>query len=190
VLGGGDWSPDRIVPDIVRAIRAGTALRLRMPTATRPWQHVLDLCHAYLLLGRALFERRAGSHSEEIETGQAWNFGPAHGSETTVAELVVRFLQSWGEPDYPVEYVAPPHHESATLRLDASRARKHLGWRPVLDSAATIDWTADWYRRYLKGVQSARRLVEEQIDRFEDMLSEQGAGERSQPEHAATDVGR
>lgn len=171
VLGGGDWSPNRIVPDIVRAMRAGRPLQLRFPAAVRPWQHVLDLCHAYQLLGHALFEKSASTDPVDTETDEAWNFGPEQGSETTVAELVEKFLRSWGVPHYPVERAPLSHHESITLRLDASRANERLGWRPRLDSAAMIAWTADWYRCYLENAGSARQLVEQQIDEFETIRS-------------------
>jgi CDP-glucose 4,6-dehydratase len=165
VIGGGDWSPHRIVPDIVRALRDRRPLRLRRPEATRPWQHVLDLSYGYLLLGHRL-AAAAGSDAP----GQAWNFGPAAGAEMTVAALTAAFLASWGERDYPVEHMEPPHHETTTLRLDAARARERLGWQPLLDGAAAIEWTAGWYRRYLREGE-AGALVAEQLERFESMLA-------------------
>lgn len=170
VIGGGDWSPHRIVPDIVRAIRDRQPLRLRRPEATRPWQHVLDLCHAYLLLGY-----RLAADDERDEDRRAWNFGPAQDAEMTVAALVAAFLTRWGEPDYPVEQVAPPHHETTSLRLDSSEANEELGWKPLLNGAAAIDWTADWYRRYLQDTKRAARLVGEQLELFEGMLANEPA---------------
>jgi CDP-glucose 4,6-dehydratase len=169
VIGGGDWSPDRIVPDIVRAIRDHQPLRLRRPEATRPWQHVLDLSYGYLLLGYRLIVE----HNEEA--GQAWNFGPAANAEMTVAALVSTFLAEWGEPGFPIECVTPPHEEATILRLDASRANQMLGWHPLLNSAAAIAWTANWYRRYLQDTGTARRLVDEQLDRFESLLVEKSS---------------
>jgi CDP-glucose 4,6-dehydratase len=169
VIGGGDWSPHRIVPDIVRAIRDAQPLRLRRPEATRPWQHVLDLSYAYLLLGyRLAATDRADGRQDEVD--QAWNLGPDADAEMTVAGLVAAFLAGWGRPDYPVERVAPPHHETTTLRLDSSRANEVLGWRPLLNGPPAIEWTADWYRRYLQDTNAAARLVGEQLERFEDML--------------------
>jgi CDP-glucose 4,6-dehydratase len=171
VIGGGDWSPHRIVPDIVRAIRDGQPLRLRRPEATRPWQHVLDLSYAYLLLGY-----RLAVEADEEDGGRAWNFGPAADEEITVSALVAAFLARWGQPDYPVEYVAPPHREATTLRLDSSRAKETLGWRPLLAPRAAVDWTADWYRRYLQNTDSAAALVDEQFERFEAMLAGTSSG--------------
>jgi len=169
VIGGGDWSPHRIVPDIVRAIRDRRPLRLRRPEATRPWQHVLDLSYGYLLLGHHL--ATAPTRSRTDEATQAWNFGPGRGGEMTVGALTTEFLVAWGEPDYPVEAIAPPHHEATTLRLDASWAQQTLGWQPRLGTAAAIDWTADWYRRYLQDTGAAAALIAEQLERFEGSLA-------------------
>lgn len=170
VIGGGDWSPHRIVPDIVRAIRDRRPLRLRRPEATRPWQHVLDLSHGYLLLGHDL-ATAAPSRNPTDETTQAWNFGPGRGGELTVAGLTTAFLAAWGEPDYPVEATVPSHHETTTLRLDASWAQERLGWQPLLDAAAAVDWTADWYRKYLQDTGAAAALIAEQLERFEGRLA-------------------
>ena len=170
VIGGGDWSPHRIVPDIVRAMRDRQALRLRRPEATRPWQHVLDLSYGYLLLGHHLVADAAPAENLNDEPVQAWNLGPDRGGEMTVAALAAAFLAAWGEPAYPVETTAPPHHETTTLRLDASRANEELGWHPRLDAAAAIDWTADWYRRYLH-TGAAAALIAEQLEQFECLLA-------------------
>jgi CDP-glucose 4,6-dehydratase len=167
VIGGADWAPHRIIPDLVRAIRDRQPLRLRRPSATRPWQHVLDLSHAYLLLGYRLLDGTIKQDEIDSRVGQGWNFGPVPGREMTVAALVARFLETWGELDYPIEYVEPPHYETTKLCLDPSQAIQHLGWHSVLDGPATIEWTADWYRRYLQDATAARKLVDQQIERFE-----------------------
>lgn len=166
VIGGGDWSPFRLVPDIVRAIQAETPLTLRYPGATRPWQHVLDLCYGYILLGHRL---AAASPSDRTDHA-AWNFGPAPDAELTVSELVSAFLEAWGDPSYPVERGEAVHYESMTLRLDPSLANRVLGWQPGLDARTTVAWTADWYRAYVTGSASAGSLVLNQIERFEAVL--------------------
>lgn len=160
VLGGGDWAEDRIVPDIVRAVRAGTELRLRSPGAVRPWQHVLDPLGAYLELGARLFE---SGHA----FGGAWNIGPERGSERTVQELASAFADHWGagSPQVVVEAADPTLRETAVLRLSSERARVELGWRPVWDFDAAIAATATWYRRWLAG-EDAAYLVAEQIDSY------------------------
>lgn len=167
VIGGGDWSPHRLVPDIVRAIRAKNPLLLRYPKASRPWQHVLDLCHAYLVLGHRLStDRQPPPNGDE----GAWNFGPAPNVHVPVGEFVARFLEVWGRPDYPVQHGVAPTYEAIALSLDPSLATHLLGWRPALDTPAGIGWTAEWYRHYLSEPSMAARLVEGQLDRFEELL--------------------
>ena len=161
VVGGGDWSPHRLVPDIVRAIRSNAPVTLRFPRATRPWQHVLDLCHAYLLLGCRLTLQGAGG---------PWNFGPTPEAEIAVADLVSAFVSAWGEPSYPVEHGASTNYEAMSLRLDSSRANLLLGWRPGLTAQETIAWSAEWYRAYVADSSSAAALVLNQIERYEAIL--------------------
>ena len=167
VIGGGDWSRFRLIPDIVRAIRADEPLTLRYPGATRPWQHVLDLCHGYLLLGMRL----AAEGQTFDEQDGCWNFGPAPDAELTVAEVVQGFFQAWGTPEYPVEMGPVRTYEAMTLRLDPSLANRVLGWGPGLDAAGSIAWTAEWYRDYLADHFAAAALVERDLTRFEDILS-------------------
>jgi CDP-glucose 4,6-dehydratase len=140
VVGGGDWAEDRLVPDLVRAIQAGQPLRLRNPTATRPWQHVLEPLSGYLELGRRLL---AG---EDVD--QAWNFGPATRDCLSVREVVDALARHW--PEIDVDSAPPPHpHEAGQLVLDSSAARERLGWMPVWDATAALARTATWYRDFL-----------------------------------------
>jgi len=169
VIGGGDWSTDRIVPDIVRSIRAGEALQLRSPLAIRPWQHVLELCYGYLVLATRLYHgwpaRKAGP---EAFIG-AFNFGPEATNEVTVETIANSFLRAWGKASYPIEVGSSKLHESTYLRLDSSKARQEIGWRPLLAFDETIELTANWYRRYLAG-EDAANLLKEQIDRYEQLI--------------------
>ena len=121
-----------------------------------------------------MFERSLPDPPAETEFDQAWNFGPADGG-MTVAELVERFMRGWGIPNYPVDYVGLPNHESMTLQLDSTRANERLGWRPFLNSADTIDWTVRWYRAYLTDTKSAPALVDGQIAGFENLVTEKVA---------------
>jgi CDP-glucose 4,6-dehydratase len=89
----------------------------------------------------------------------------------TVNDLVAAFLAKWGEPRYPTERVEPAHAETTSLRLDSSRANQILSWQPLLDGATAIEWTADWYRRYLQDTDAAARLMGEQLERFESMAT-------------------
>lgn len=158
VIGGGDWSEDRLVPDIVRAVEAGEPIVLRNPSAIRPWQHVLELVRGYLLLGQKLL---AG---EDVKA--AWNFGPDRGNEVTVETLVRSFMEVWGETGTRVDVVPSGLKEAHFLKLDISKVAQDLGWRPILDFDETMRLTADWYRRFHRAQESAARLVEEQIDAY------------------------
>lgn len=159
VVGGGDWSEDRLVPDAVMALLSGQDLTLRNPAAVRPWQHVLELCRGYMLLGARLLD------SPTAAIG-AWNFGPERENEVEVGRLVTDFIGAWGPSTSRVRIEDSALKEAGQLRLDHSRARLDLGWRPVLGYAATLAWTADWYRRFHVGGENAEVLVDEQIARY------------------------
>jgi CDP-glucose 4,6-dehydratase len=158
VLGGGDWAEDRLVPDLVRALQSRRPLVLRNPGAVRPWQHVLDVCFGYALLGEALLR-------DARRTSGAWNFAP-DAAGTTVRDLVAHLLRAWDVPHpWPVEEVRAAEPEAPVLRLDAARARAELGWRPRLGPEETILWTVDWFRRLGAGA-SARELCAGQLAEY------------------------
>jgi len=141
VIGGGDYAEDRIVPDIMRAWAKGVRPRLRMPNATRPWQHVLDCIAGYLV-----YAERAGA-----DVPRALNFGPDPADPVTVAELTRAMLEALGaKPEFDLD-PNPGAVEMKSLAVDASRARATLGWRNRLSSAAAVGWTADWRRRVRLG---------------------------------------
>lgn len=160
VVGGGDWSEDRIVPDVIRALRSGEAIRLRNPNSLRPWQHVLELCEGYLRLGRELRAQTPGSDS-------AWNFGPSQTGDVKVGEIVKLILERWGKPQHPVLQEPSAVHEAKTLRIDPSKAIAGLGWRSRLTITEAIEWTADWYRATLEDGQSSWSMTAKQIAEFE-----------------------
>ncbi|SON54425.1 CDP-glucose 4,6-dehydratase [Hartmannibacter diazotrophicus] len=170
VVGGGDWSENRIVPDIVRSLRAGDPLVLRHPEATRPWQHVLELCAGYLTLGACLLHGRTDRGAAATEFTGAWNFGPERTNEMSVRKLVDVALATWGKTDHPVELGHSSVHESTYLRVDSSKSQARLGWQPALDFEQTIAMTVDWYRQYVDKPDTARRLVEQQIESYTDLL--------------------
>jgi CDP-glucose 4,6-dehydratase len=150
VIGGGDWAPDRIVPDCVRALNAGRAVEVRNPDAVRPWQHVLESLSGYLWLGARLWDEGAG----EALQG-AWNFGPVSAAHVTVREVVELFLHTWGGGRWTVAGGATQPRETAVLTLDAGKAERELGWRPVWDVREAVHVTAAWYRGFL--ADAARR---------------------------------
>lgn len=161
VIGGGDWSEDRLIPDIIRAIQDGQPIVLRNPKSTRPWQHVLELVRGYVVLGRKLLDG-------ETSASTAWNFGPDSENEIDVETIVNAFLAEWGER-VPVEIRSSTMPEAQFLRLDISKARFGLDWRPVLSRQDTLGITARWYRRYADG-EDACMLMTEQIAEYEARL--------------------
>ncbi len=155
VFGGGDWGADRLVPDIMRAALAGEPVRVRNPNSIRPWQHVLNPLSAYLLLAQAL--------CESSEHACAWNFGPADEDARPVGWIVERIAQLWPR-DLSWQLDDGPHpHEARYLKLDSSRARLHLGWRPPVALEPALEATVDWYRQLLDGA-DMRAVTLEQIE--------------------------
>lgn len=144
VIGGGDWSVDRLLPDMLRAWQAGQSLTLRFPQAVRPWQHVLEPLHGYLRLAQALVEQGQAVAS-------AWNFGPDNEGLVSVGELVQRLAQYWpGRAPWTVEATGQPH-EAGLLALDSSQARARLGWRPLWTLQQAIERTLDWHQAWQAG---------------------------------------
>ncbi len=138
VIGGGDWSTDRLVPDLVRAFRAGTPAAVRNPDATRPWQFVLDALHGYLATAELAYDGRDVPH--------ALNFGPPATETRSVSWLAESMAARWGDGATWKPTPAAGPAEAATLALDSSLAHDVLGWRPVLPTETAVAWTVDWYR--------------------------------------------
>ena len=161
VVGGGDWSADRLVPDFFRALDAGQRLQIRYPGATRPWQHVLEPLAGYLALAEKLVE-------EPGVAAQAWNFGPEEEGSKTV-RWILDYLSgriggvSWSAVE------APDRHEAGLLKLDISKAREHLGWKPRWDLATALNHTVAWHRAWRNG-EDMRRISEEQIEAYQQSM--------------------
>ncbi|MBF0588295.1 MAG: CDP-glucose 4,6-dehydratase [Magnetococcales bacterium] len=158
VIGGGDWALDRIIPDCMRALQAGEAIGVRNPSATRPWQHVLDPLAGYLQLAAALLE------DSDRYTG-SWNFGPRTDSVRSVGELVERVTTAWGggEAQHTPAHAAP--HEANLLQLNIDKAQMRLGWQPQWQAARAIQETVVWYRQVADGA-SPREETRKQIRAF------------------------
>lgn len=144
VLGGGDWSPDRLVPDTLRAWQQQKTVTLRHPHATRPWQHVLDPLKGYLLLAQALIEKGDPYAS-------AWNFGPDADGIATVANVVGQLAEQWhGTADW-TRCSSSQLHEAELLSLDSSKARQQLGWRPSWSLSVALTQTLAWHQAWQAG---------------------------------------
>ncbi|NCP14029.1 MAG: CDP-glucose 4,6-dehydratase [Sphingomonadales bacterium] len=143
VIGGGDWAHDRLVPDIVRAIVAGEAVKIRSPHAVRPWQHVFEALGGYLMIAQHLA-------NGEARFATAWNFGPSPSDARPVSWIVERMIARWGSGSYELTGNGG-RHEAGLLKLDCSKAQAELGWRPAFDLNATIDRIIDWHKAHAAG---------------------------------------
>jgi CDP-glucose 4,6-dehydratase len=139
VIGGGDWAADRLVPDAIRAFSRNEPLSIRNPHAVRPWQHVLEPITGYLILLERLVGRGAAF-------AEAWNFGPGGDSEISVGEVVERLVSLWGANARWVADKGVHPHEAGFLKLDCSKSRQRLGWRPTTQVDDALRMSVDWYR--------------------------------------------
>ncbi|MFI5004189.1 MAG: CDP-glucose 4,6-dehydratase, partial [Solirubrobacterales bacterium] len=139
-IGGGDWSRDRLIPDLMRAALADQAVLVRNPGSTRPWQHVLNPLSGYLTLIQALWD--------SPELAGAWNFGPGEEDVQTVSWIVHRIAGLWPELLRLIEDPEPASREARQLRLDSARARARLGWRPPWDLEEGLLKLVHWYETY------------------------------------------
>lgn len=158
VIGGGDWSEDRLIPDIVRNINKGENVLLRNPNAVRPWQHVLDPLFGYLKLARTMNDSKG-------KFNESWNFGPESHEAQTVGQVTNTILGLFKvEHPFEVNTLNNPH-EARMLKLDISKAKSELGWKPVWNTKQAIKKTANWYANYYNG-ESANELMKEDIKEF------------------------
>lgn len=154
VIGGGDWGQERLVPDIVRAWQEGQPLYIRNPEAIRPWQHVINPISGYLLLAQELWA--------SADLAQGWNFGPPDDDARPVWWIVEALQGKWGAPSWERD-PRPQPHEAQYLKLDSSRARGRLGWRPVVGLDAALESIVAWYEALREGA-DMRAVTMSQID--------------------------
>lgn len=168
IIGGGDWSEDRLVPDFVRAVVNGAPLTLRYPDATRPWQHVLALVQGYLMLAAGLMEAPE-------QHARSWNLGPADGRALTVRNVLETLSSNWTRPE--LHYLENPAKEAKLLALDSTLARDVLAWQPAWDVEETIVRTADWYREFYAKKGAAYDITQDQLNDWRrSLLSQPWAG--------------
>ncbi|MCG2720730.1 MAG: CDP-glucose 4,6-dehydratase [Thermodesulfovibrionales bacterium] len=162
VVGGGDWAPDRLIPDIMNAIMENRSAMIRYPNAIRPWQHVLEPLRGYLYLAEMLWQQGR-------DFAGAWNFGPSDVDSRPVSWVADRLTNSWGDgASWESDSIQHPH-EATYLKLDCSKAKSLLGWSPKLDLNTNLQWIAEWYRAYLQK-KDMRRVTEAEIHRYDKLL--------------------
>lgn len=158
-IGGGDWTPHQLIPDLVHAFTSGVPCPIRSPDAVRPWQFVLEPLRGYLLLAERLT-------TEGTTFASGWNFGPEDRDAKPVSWIADRLCQSWGGTASWEQDPATHPAETAVLKLEAQRAARCLGWRPVLPLDEALEWIVEWYRGWAAGA-DVGRLTRKQIDRYE-----------------------
>lgn len=161
VIGGGDWSEDRLVPDLIRGFASGNPVLIRRPKAIRPWQHVLEPLQGYITLAEQLL-------SGKPDFVTAFNFGPSEDDAWPVERIADKLAAMWGNGASWVRDNAPSVHEAHYLKLDSSKARSELGWRPRLNLETALDWTLRWYRQCQNGADMATE-TRAQIARYEQL---------------------
>lgn len=163
VIGGGDWSADRIVPDYFRAWSSGQSLKIRNGCGIRPWQHVLDTTFGYLSLAKSLYQN-------PIEFSGEWNFAPPVNENQINVNQLIELIDSVVNSDLSKKIISTEknYKEQSVLRLDASKVLKQIGFKNKLSQKYAIQWAAGWYLNYLKGA-NPLRLIEEQIEQYEQI---------------------
>ncbi|MDR3287098.1 MAG: CDP-glucose 4,6-dehydratase [Prevotellaceae bacterium] len=141
VIGGGDWTKDRIIPDCIRAIEANAAIEIRNPKAIRPWQHVLEPLSGYLLLAQKMWEN-------PVDYCEGWNFGPVTNSIANVWEIANQIVSNYGKGELKNIKTNDNLHEAQLLTLDIKKAQSRLNWNPRLSLKETVEFTVEWYKKY------------------------------------------
>jgi CDP-glucose 4,6-dehydratase len=162
VIGGGDWSADRLLPDLVRGFQSKQAVPIRRPGAIRPWQHVLEPLHGYMMLAEQLLKG-------DERFASAFNFGPGDEDAWSVERIATTVTKMWGEGASWIRDAVPGMHEAHSLRLDASKAHAELGWRPHLPIEEALEWTISWYQNWRRGADMHRETYA-QIKAYDKLL--------------------
>ena len=161
-IGGGDWTSDQLIPDLMRAFLTGSSCLIRNPSAFRPWQFVLEPLRGYLVLAEKLSENPSHFVS-------GWNFGPEDTDARPVSWIADELVRSWGNGASWTRDTSIQPHEAHALKLDASKAKACLGWRPKLSLKPALAWIVEWYRAFQAG-ENLRRVTTRQIERYEALV--------------------
>jgi CDP-glucose 4,6-dehydratase len=162
VIGGGDWTRDQLIPDLMRAFIAGETCLIRSPSAVRPWQFVLEPLRGYLMLAERLGD-------DPGRFASAWNFGPEEVDAKPVSWIAAELARAWGKGASWSKDAGTHPRETRYLRLDASKTQAFLDWHPVLPLGRALEWIVEWYQAFQAG-EDLRRLTRSQIERYEDLL--------------------
>ncbi len=154
VIGGGDWTKDQLIPDAMQSFARGVAVDIRAPGATRPWQFVLEPLRGYLMLAQGLYERG-------VRYSGGWNFGPADDDARSVRYLVEHLANLWGGTASWTQDVRTHPHEAGFLKLDSSKARAQLGWKPRLPLDTALEWVVSWYKNLDSGGDIRAKTIEQ-----------------------------
>ena len=158
VIGGGDWSDKRLIPDCIRSLEKGKAIKLRNPNFNRPWQLVLEPLKGYLILAKKQYENPK-------KYAGAWNFGTEASSITNVKKIVEYMIEFWGSGVLKTEKITK-FHEQQNLQLNIKKAKKYLNWRPTYNIKESVQIATDWYFKVLKEKKSPVEVTNNQIDNY------------------------
>jgi CDP-glucose 4,6-dehydratase len=159
VIGGGDWSKDRLIPDVAKAFASEKPVIIRNPNSVRPWQHVLEPVVGYLLLGANLAKK-------PLEFNQAYNFGPHLSDALPVEDMLKLTIKSWGKGEYIIEKDETQPHEAGLLKLDISKTISELKWQPKMNAEKAVSITMDWYSQFNNNLININSFTESQIINF------------------------
>jgi CDP-glucose 4,6-dehydratase len=159
VIGGGDWSKDRLIPDIAKALSANKEIVIRNPKSVRPWQHVIEPLFGYLELGNKL-------NIDPKKYAEAFNFGPNTSDALSVEQMVNKSIENWGSGSYQSLIDTNSPHEAGLLKLDISKALIELNWKPIFNASTAVDRTINWYKCYYSGI-NASELMKLDIEYYQ-----------------------
>ncbi len=160
VIGGGDWAENRLIPDIIRAIKNKENVNIRNPNALRPWQHVLDPLNGYISLAEKLWDN-------QTKYSEGWNFGPEKNEVKPVSWIIEKFNDLWKNKINWI-VVNDELHEANNLILNCEKAKSKLGWNLKINTETALKWTIEWYAKYFDG-DDMKKITEEQITKFQNL---------------------
>ncbi len=164
VIGGGDWSKDRLIPDIAKSLSNGDQIIIRNPKSIRPWQHVIEPLFGYLELGAKLY-------IDPIKYAQPFNFGPNTSDALSVEDMVIQSIKNWGTGSYKIVIDPSNPHEAGLLKLDISKVINELNWKPLFNAQIAVERTINWYKSYYEGIR-AIELMQKDIEYYKNKNNE------------------